>query len=223
MASLAEPPGSAQGEPSVSSASSAAARPFVINEGPFKEITRNNGVSLNASDSIPIQSYIESFLKQQPAKNIVSASRISNGRIAVYLNSRQAVIEAVQKGLSHNGTFYELTPLVKPTTRITLSNVYPEIPNSVLIANLSPFCKVVSQIRPIPLGLKNKELSHIMSFRRQVQVLISENVTPPDHINLVHAGNNYRVFLSTESVRCFKCGEFGHVSRSCKKKKLQPQ
>ena len=56
-----------------------------------------------------------------------------------------------------------------------------------------------------------------MSFRRQVHVLISPNMTPPDHINFTFAGTNYRVFLSTESVRCFNCGEFGHISRNCKK------
>ena len=82
---------------------------------------------------------------------------------------------------------------------------------------LSSFCKVVSKIRPIPLGLKQKSLCHIMSFRRSVQVIFAPNITPPDHINLTFSGANYRVFLTTESVRCFNCGEFGHVSRSCKK------
>ena len=148
---------------------------------------------------------------------MISASRISNGRIAIYLSSREAVIDAVQRGLEYGDSFLELTPLVRPTTRLTLSNVYPEIPNSVLINNISTFCKVVSQVRPIPLGLKNKELTHVMSFRRQVQVLLNPNITPPDHINLSFCNVNYRVFLSTESVRCFNCGEFGHISRSCKK------
>ena len=114
---------------------------------------------------------------------------------------------------------FSSSPLIRPTTRLTLSNVYPEIPNSVLIKNLSALCKVVSQIRPIPLGLKHKDLTHIMSFRRQVKVLLNPNVTPPDHITFVFSGTTYRVFLSTESVRCFNCGEFGHISRSCKKQK----
>ena len=126
-------------------------------------------------------------------------------------------MDAVQNGLDHDGTFLESTPLVRPTIRLTLSNENPEIPNSVLIHNLSSFCKVVSQVRPIPLGFKDKELSHIMSFRQHVQVLINDNITPPDHINFFHSGVTYRVFISTESVRCFSCGEFGHISRACKK------
>jgi len=204
---LGQPPASAAGLP----------QSTVTNVENFKNVTRNNGVFFRAADNVSIQAYIDAFITILPAKNVISASRISNGRIAVYLSSKEAVVDAVQKGLTYGGSYLELTPLVRPTTRFTLSNVYPEIPNSVLVNNLSPFCKVVSQIRPIPLGLKDKHLNHIMSFRRQVQVLINPNVTPPDHINFFFSGTNYRVFLSTESVRCFNCGEFGHISRSCKK------
>ena len=56
-----------------------------------------------------------------------------------------------------------------------------------------------------------------MSFRRQVQVLMKDNVTPPDHINFTYGGVNYRVFIGTESVRCFNCCEFGHLGKPCKK------
>ena len=176
---------------------------------PF-HVTRNN-----ADDKVSVQTYIDALTTHIPQKEVISASRISNGRIAIYLSSREAVIDAVQRGLEYGDSFLELTPLVRPTTRLTLSNVYPEISISVLINNISTFCKVVSQVRPI--RLKNKELTHVMSFRRQVQVLLNPNITPPDHINLSFCNVNYRVFLSTESVRCFNCGEFGHISRSCKK------
>ena len=207
-----------QGQPSSNAAGPSTSTFPSTSVDHFKNVTRNNGVAFKATENVSIQSYIDALTSTIPANDVISASRISNGRIAVYLNSKEAVIKAVQHGLEFGGSFHELTPLVRPTTRLILSNVYPEIPNSVLVENLSPFCKVVSPCRPIPLGLKNKQLSHIMSFRRQVHVLISPNVTPPDHINFTFAGTNYRVFLSTESVRCFNCGEFGHISRNCKKK-----
>ena len=170
-----------QGQPSVSKAGPA--KPTDPGVEQFKNVTRNNAVTLQASDAVSIHDCMDSFTNVQPAKEEISASRISNGRIAIYLSSREAALDAVQQDLDHYGTFLELTPLVRPTTRITLSNVYPEIPNSVLFNNMSSFCKVVSQIRPIPLGFKHKELSH-MSFRRQVQVLMNENITPPHQFHL---------------------------------------
>ena len=157
--------------------------------------TRNNGVSFNDADKVSVQTYIDAFTARIPPKEVISASRISNGRIAIYLSSREAVIDAVQQGLEYGDSFLELTPLVRPTTRLTLSNVYPEIPNSILVSNISSFCKVVSQIRPIPLGFKNKELTHIMSFRRQVQVLFNPNVTPPDHINFSYLSQEGSIFI----------------------------
>ena len=180
-------------------------------------LTRDNGIVFRARDTVSVRQYLISLVNQISNAQVLSASRISNGRIAAYLSSREAVVEAVQNGLTYDGSYIELTPLVQPTTRLTLSNVYPEIPNTVLIHNLSSFCKVVSQVRSIPLGFKEKHLSHIMSFRRQVHVLLKPNVTPPEHINFSYLGTNYRVFLSTESVRCFSCGEYGHISRACKK------
>ena len=182
--------------------------PIVLGDGPFAGVTRKNGASFRIIDNVSI--------------HVVSASRISNDRIAVYLGSREEIAESISLGFTHGDSFLELSPLVQPTTRLTLSNVYPEIPNSVLLHNISSFCKVVSPIRPIPLGFKNKQLSHIMLFRHHVQVLVKPNVTLPGHINFYFSGVNYRVFLSTESVRCFNCGEFGHISRSCKKPRPPP-
>ena len=208
-------------QPGVSSAKSA---PTVSSGGgdslttePFSSMSRNNGISFVALPDVSIHDYIKALSQTTPAECIISASRISNQRIAVYLNKKDAVFKAINNGLTYQNTFIQINPLTLPTTKLTLSNVYPEVPNHVLVKQISTFCKVVSPIKPIPLGFKDKNLSHIMSFRRQVQVMILPNVTPPDHINFTHDGSNYRVFLSTDAVKCFECGEFGHVSRVCKK------
>ena len=155
-------------------------------------LTRDNGIVFRARYTVSVRQYLISLVNQISNAQVLSASRISNGRIAAYLSSREAVVEAVQNGLTYDGSYIELTPLVQPTTRLTLSNVYPEIPNTVLIHNLSSFCKVVSQVRSIPLGFKEKHLSHIMSFRRQVHVLLKPNVTPPEHINFSYLGRKTR-------------------------------
>ena len=93
--------------------------------------------------------YVNALSKQLFPSNVLFESRITNVVLhAVYLRSRNAVAEAVSKSFSNDGSFLQLSPLNKPTTRITLSNVhvYPEVPNSVLATNISSFCKVVSQI-----------------------------------------------------------------------------
>ena len=207
----------ARDRPGPSTARPAQAASSVPAPEPFSSMSRNNGTSFSALPDVSIHDYIKAFSTTTPAECIISASRISNQRIAVYLKSKENVFSAINNGLTYNNTFIQINPLTLPTTRLTLSNVYPEISNQILTKQISAFCKVVSPIKPIPLGFKDKNLSHILSFRRQVQVLIPPNVTPPDHLNFSFAGATYRVFLSTDAVRCFQCGEFGHVSRLCKK------
>ena len=183
---------------------------------------RKNAVVFSVADNVPLSSYVDALSSSIPPNSITHASRISNGRAAVYLCSKEIADESILCGLHIQETYVEISPLVRPTTRLVLSNVYPEIPNYVITANLSAFCKTVSPVRPIPLGMKDKKLSHIMSFRRQVHVFIKPNTTIPDHINFNHAGVNYRIFISTESVKCFSCGEYGHISKHCKKNTSQP-
>ena len=51
-----------------------------------------------------------------------------------------------------------------------------------------------------------------------MHVLVKLNITPPEYVSFSYLGTNYRVFLSTASIRCFSCGEYGHISRACKRR-----
>ena len=91
--------------------------PIVPGDEPFKGVTRNNGLAFKALDNVSIQSYLEKFHDSMPEKHVVSASRISNNRIALYMSSREEVADAITRGLSYGDSFLELTPLIQPTTR----------------------------------------------------------------------------------------------------------
>ena len=107
--------------------------PSVPGDEPFVGVTRDNGVSFKALDNVSIESYLQKFHECMPDKRVAFASRISNNRIALYLDSKADVADAAATGLPFGDSFLELTPLVRPTTRLTLSNVYPEVPNAVLL------------------------------------------------------------------------------------------
>ena len=64
--------------------SSAQATAPVSAAEPFKSVSRNNGISFIAAAHVPIHDYIRAFADIIPAHCIVSASRISNQRIAMY-------------------------------------------------------------------------------------------------------------------------------------------
>ncbi len=62
----------------------------------------------------------------------------------------------------------------------------------------------------IPLGCKNAALRHVLSFRRQVLFLNSPERTLEVSFRVIHGESSYMVYASTDSLRCFVCGDLGH-------------
>ncbi|TWW67187.1 hypothetical protein D4764_02G0002280 [Takifugu flavidus] len=76
--------------------------------------------------------------------------------------------------------------------------------NDLLLRELSRHGRVVSLMRLIPLGSKSLLLSHVVSFRRQVSMVLNNN---KEELNLA--------LVTTDSLKCFGCGEESHVIWSC--------
>ncbi len=63
----------------------------------------------------------------------------------------------------------------------------------------------------IPLGCKNAALRHVLSFRRQVFMFLnSPERTLEVSFRVIHGESSYMVYASTDSLRCFVCGDLGH-------------
>ncbi|CAH0550850.1 unnamed protein product [Brassicogethes aeneus] len=63
------------------------------------------------------------------------------------------------------------------------------------------------------MGIPDPEYSHIMSFRRQVYIAPKDNISESLIIN--HEDTSYRVFLSQDSLSCYKCKKQGHLAINC--------
>ncbi|XP_026111577.1 uncharacterized protein LOC113088643 [Carassius auratus] len=71
----------------------------------------------------------------------------------------------------------------------------------------------------IPLGCKSPEIRHVMSFRRQALMILNSQSDPLNlSAKLSIEGKDYTVFISSESMKCFFCGDFGHVRQTCPKR-----
>lgn len=148
-------------------------------------------------------------------ENINSASRM-NKAVVVFLKTEQHVNQIIENGLWVKGMFVPVTPLYAPATKVTISNVPPFIKSEVIVKELSRFGKVVSPVKVVPLGCKNPALKHVMSFRRQVHMFLNSQDKTLDVSFRVNDGDSsYVLYASTESLRCFECGDIGHKRFSC--------
>lgn len=147
--------------------------------------------------------------------NIKSAARM-NKALVVFLTDVDMVDTLIETGLEVNSMFLQLLPLSSPSKKVVLSNVPPFIKDETLKGILERYGKVTAPIRMIPLGLKNPDMKHIMSFRRFTYLIPNAQYDPLEvAIKISIEGKDYTIFISTEQMRCYVCGEHGHVRQTC--------
>nr|CAI5850941.1 unnamed protein product [Callosobruchus analis] len=98
-----------------------------------------------------------------------------------------------------------------------MSNVSPTVPHTVLTEKLSQLgLKLVSPITFLRIGAPLPEYSHILSFRRQVYIEPNQSsINLPESLEIIHDAVTYRIFLSLDSHKCFKCNRQGHIASQC--------
>ena len=150
---------------------------------------------------------------------IVSAYKM-NKAVVLFLNTIEKANELVQTGVVINGAFTHVLPLSSPSRKIVVSNVPPFVSDASIAKELSFFGKIVSPIRKIALSCKSPLLEHVVSFRRQVYMILKNNA---DELNLSFNVKvedfNYTVYATSENImKCFGCGKINHLIRDCPEK-----
>ncbi len=95
-------------------------------------------------------------------------------------------------------------PLSTPAKKIMISNVPPFVKDEMIVQELSRYGKIVSPIKKIPLGCKSPLVKHLVSFRRQVFMILKNG---EDELDLVFKfkveGFDYAVFVSSDTtIKC---------------------
>lgn len=179
---------------------------------------KDQAIIFSSIEGTPIKNYIVNLGKVVGPKNVLFASRISNNRVCVYLSSKATVDKFMitHGGISLDDLFVPCRRLISPAKRIILSGVSPCIPHD-LIENVlqSNGFKMVSPVTYLGAGIGLPEYSHVYSFRRQVFILPDDNFTQPSSLIVDFEGDSYRIFVSSDELRCFKCKQIGHISKNC--------
>lgn len=153
-------------------------------------------------------------------QNILAASRVSGGRVIIFLASKE-IVDAFQNkygGFTVANGFVKTRKLKTPAVRIILSNVSPIIPNSVIenVLNESLGLKPISPISILRVSPTDDIFSHVISWRRQTYLPANTDLTKiPSTVTLTYAERSYRIFITAGDLTCFKCSEKGHKAENC--------
>lgn len=138
----------------------------------FATLTARHGCKCLPDETITVEDCSAAISSEIGARNILSASRM-NKAVVVFVKEESMVHHLVEVGLSVGDVFLPVLQLSSPSKRVTLSNVPPFISNDSLERLLSRYGKMMMPIKMIPLGVKNPDLKHVMSFRRQTAMILN--------------------------------------------------
>ena len=182
----------------------------------FDTLTRNHGIKIDhPAGAEECSLAVGAVVGYQHVK---SASRM-NGAAVLFLDSIEKAREIIQQGVILRNTLCPVLPLSSPSRKVIISNVPPFIKDELILKELERYGRVVSSIRKISLGCKSPLLKHLVSFRRQVYMVLRNsgedlNITMKFKVDSF----DYVVFATSDSdLRCFKCGVLGHPVRNCKR------
>ncbi|XP_056593934.1 probable crossover junction endonuclease EME2 isoform X2 [Triplophysa dalaica] len=181
----------------------------------FSRLTLGHGCKCMPDAAVSVEDCLIAVSAAVGGAHIRSASRM-NKAIVIFLSESQMVDDLIESGLIIKDTFVPVLPLSSPSKKVVLSNVPPFVKNDRLEQILQRYGKIVSPIKMIPLGCKNPQIKHVMSFRRQAFMILNPQ---SDSLNLSVKlnidGKDYTIFISSDSMRCFICGAFGHIRQTC--------
>lgn len=184
----------------------------------LSQLTIKHGCKCMPEAAVSVEDCLIAVSAAIGGANIKSASRM-NKAIVFFLSESHMVNDLVETGLIIKDIFVPVLPLSSPAKKVILSNVPPFVKNEKLEQILQRYGKIVSPIKMIPLGCKSPEIRHVMSFRRQALMILNSQSDPLNlSAKLSIEGKDYTVFISSESMKCFICGDFGHVRQTCPKR-----
>lgn len=149
--------------------------------------------------------------------SVLSASRMNNATV-VFLDSVDKANELVERGIVIDGEFISVLPLSLPAKKVILSNVPPFVSDEILTRALTRYGKLVSPIKKIPISSESPLLKHIVSFRRFVYMIIPDDADLDLTLNFRIDDFSYVIFVTTGKIKCFGCGNAGHLIRNCPNK-----
>ncbi|TWW54279.1 hypothetical protein D4764_0188260 [Takifugu flavidus] len=141
-------------------------------------LSRRHGVKVGAGSVLSVEEVALAVGQEIGHGSVKSAARM-NRAVVLFVEKVEQANRLVETGITVGGQFVQVTPLMQPAARITLSNVPPFISDEFLERELSRHGKLVSPIRKLMSGCRSPLLRHVVSHRRQEGHLARACPNPP--------------------------------------------
>ena len=183
--------------------------------------SRTQAIVLDVKEGLSLTNYTVAVGKIVKPENIIYSSRISNGRICIYLKSKEIVEKLTEKyefiDVGENQDKVAIRPLISKQQRIIISNVAPPIPHHILVEKFESIGIKCAPITTLRAGISEKGYEHVLSSRRQTFIKKEDLTKLPEFFKIIFDDISYYVYPSVDILKCFECREEGHIRLHCPK------
>lgn len=180
---------------------------------------RDQAIIVDTKDGISLTDYITSIGSIVSPQNIIFASKISQGRVSIFLSSKEIAEKLVydHPEIKINEQTHRIRLLLARHKKVIISNACPSIPHNHIEQFLkSKNIRCFSEISFLHANVSDPAYKHVQSSRRQVFVHPDDICKIPPSFLLDTEDATYRIFFTTtEILRCFICLQNGHVAKEC--------
>lgn len=177
---------------------------------------REQAVIVESIEGCSNDDYIDGIEKLTDITTIRFISKISGGRVCIYVASDEIVDKLVNKKIHVKDHMLMVRSFIVRNKRVVISNVNPSIPDEILLDALkNKGINPVSSFSDIRASLTKPGRAHILSFRRQVYIKEDDESKLPDSLQILFENTTYWIYLSTDSTCCFICKQNGHIAKLC--------
>jgi len=183
---------------------------------------RKNAILLENTQEITQDQCLRAVADVVGGHNIHYCSRLSGGRICMYLTDQTHVEQICHEGgVMLGSVFIPCRRYVTDSTKFIISNCPPELLDEDLKKLLEPYGKVVSAPTRLKVSTAHEDLKHIKTWRRSVYVLIPTGAPEiPKRMFIKGPDNtNFTLYIERDEIVCNFCLVPGHSTEKCHKKK----
>lgn len=182
-----------------------------------KNMKKDQAIIINSLPDVPFKQYLIALGSIINPNTIISASRISQQRICVFLNTRENAENLIKnhKSIKVENQITSIRSYITPTHRLLIWAM-PLIPHQIIVNKLKQYgAEPTSEMYNVSAGINETGYNHITSFRRFI--FVRENhPNLPESIEIPYEDEIYRVSITTDDTKCNKCKKYGHETENCR-------
>jgi len=186
--------------------------------------SRKNAIILENIENVSQDQCLRAVADIIGGNNIHYCSRLSGGRICLYLTNESYVEKMCQEsGVIINYEFIPCRRYVSEAKKVVVSNCPPELSDDALKDIMKPYGRIVSAPTRLRVTTAHQDLRHVKTWRRTIYMMVPDNAQemPPRIILTSQDGLKQTLYIEKDDQFCPFCKVPGHPLSKCKKRQLQ--